>query len=223
MNKDIINTLLLALAFLLLFALGEVLYHKFYVRVEFTRKLVHFGTGILTLLFPLMLNDHWLVFFLCASFLLLLMASARFKLLPSINAIDRHSYGSFSYPVSVYGCYLVYNHYNNNLIFFYLPILVLAICDPVAALIGKKIPLGKFKVAGDTKTMIGTSSFFITSFLLSLEVLRYSNFAYLQPVTVISAAVIVAATSALVEAISGKGLDNITIPASVIAVLILFT
>jgi len=97
--KDIINTGILAFSFLALFGIAEILYHKVNVKAEWTRKLVHFGTGILTLLFPVMLNDHLYVFFLCASFALLLLASLRFNRLKSIHAIDRKSYGSISYPV----------------------------------------------------------------------------------------------------------------------------
>src|ERR1700741_4724092 len=101
MSKDIINTIILACSFLALFGLAEFIYHTFKVRAELTRKLVHFGTGILTLLFPVMLNNHWLVLFLCGSFALILMVSLKFNLLKSINAIDRKSHGSISYPISV--------------------------------------------------------------------------------------------------------------------------
>ncbi|MBI3234471.1 MAG: phosphatidate cytidylyltransferase, partial [Bacteroidetes bacterium] len=59
MNKDIINTLILSGMFLTLFGLAEVLYHFFKVKAELTRKLVHFGTGLLTFLFPLILSSHW--------------------------------------------------------------------------------------------------------------------------------------------------------------------
>lgn len=220
MNNAIGNTTLLAACFLLLFGLAEILYHKFAVRVEYTRKIVHLGTGLLTLLFPLLLDNHWLVLFLCASFLLILIASIKLGILRSINAIDRISYGSISYPIAVYGCYLAYNYFNNNLVFFYLPILVLAICDPLAALIGKKIPIGKFKIIKDTKTMVGTGSFFISSFILSLVILYSFDAAY--KTSSILLAVTIAAFTSAVEAISIKGLDNITIPVTVISILILF-
>src|SRR6478672_6779098 len=53
MNNQLLTTLMLAGAFLLLFAAAEAMFHLLRIRAELTRKTVHFGTGILTLLFPL--------------------------------------------------------------------------------------------------------------------------------------------------------------------------
>src|SRR5438309_317623 len=111
MSKEILNTIILASSFLALFGVAEVLYHFFKVRAEFTRKIVHVGTGLLSLLFPLMLSNHWYVLFLCASFGLILVLSLKFNLLKSINAIDRESVGSLAYPVSVYCSYLAFDYY----------------------------------------------------------------------------------------------------------------
>lgn len=229
MSKDILNTGILAASFLLLFGLAEVLYYKLKVKAELTRKLVHFGTGMITLLFPLMLSNHWFVLFLCASFAIILLASMKFNMLKSINAIDRKSHGSILYPVAVYGCYLVYNYYPANLgepveacIYFYLPILTLAICDPLAALLGKNFPYGKFKIGNDTKTLAGSFTFFISSIALTILVfLFFGKFeSDLSHVILISTAI--AFCGSIVEAISGSGTDNITIPACVLATLILF-
>ena len=72
------NILFLATAFLALFAISEFIYRTFKVEAEYTRKFVHMGTGILSLLFPVLLNSHWEVLILCTTFSVILMAS--FKL-----------------------------------------------------------------------------------------------------------------------------------------------
>ncbi|MBI3239032.1 MAG: phosphatidate cytidylyltransferase, partial [Flavobacteriia bacterium] len=61
MTTDWINAAILSVSFLALFGIAELLYHFAHVKVELTRKLVHLGTGVLTLLFPLMLSNHWFV------------------------------------------------------------------------------------------------------------------------------------------------------------------
>ena len=94
LDHNIINTALLASSFLALFGIAEILYHFLKMQAELTRKIVHIGTGLLTLLFPLMLSNHWYVLFLCTSFAAILLASLRLNLLPSINAIGRKSAGS---------------------------------------------------------------------------------------------------------------------------------
>src|SRR5690606_10018582 len=140
METNLQHTLILAGCYLLLFGLGELLYHGFKVKVELTRKFVHLGTGLLALLFPVLLDNHWWVLLLCASFAMILICSLRFHLLKSINEIDRKSVGSLAYPVAVYGCYLSYSHQDYQYIYYYLPIMILAISDPLAALCGKNGP-----------------------------------------------------------------------------------
>lgn len=216
MNQQLINTAILAGSFLALFGLAELLYHFAKVKAEITRKIVHFGTGILTLLFPILLDNHWLVLFLCASFAVILFLSLRFNLLKSINAIDRKSYGSLCYPLSVYICYLVYDWYhaahqsNIDLLIFYLPILILAISDPLAALFGKRWPIGKYAVGCGHKSVLGSSVFFASAFIISFGIL-YKLYAS-NTTSIVAASFIIALSTTISEAFSSKGMDNLYIP-----------
>jgi dolichol kinase len=209
--QDFINTTLLACAFLALFGVAEWLYHVGKVKVELTRKLVHLGTGVLTLLFPILLKNHWLVLLLCASFALILIISLRFKLLPSINAIDRVSYGSLLYPLAVYTCYLAYFFKEQQLLLFYLPVLTLAICDPLAALFGKRFPYGKYKIGVAHKTIVGSSAFLCSSLVLNICLCGQASLFFI---------VFIAFLATLIEALSSKGIDNLTIPWSVLGCLL---
>lgn len=219
--QDFLHTVFLACCFLILFAVAELLYHVGKVRVELTRKLVHLGTGVLTLLFPLLLGNHWLVLFLCSSFAVILIISLRFKLLPSINAIDRVSYGSLLYPLSVYICYLAYQQQGNKLVLFYLPVLTLAICDPVAALFGKRFPYGKYKIGASHKTIVGSSAFFLSSCLLNVCIVAWFGLPA-QPIVFIALSILLLSALATVsEALSSKGWDNLSIPLCVLAILLI--
>ena len=225
MDKDILNTIILGAAFLALFASAELLYHYAKLKAEVTRKVVHIGTGLLTMLFPIMLDNHWLVLLLCASFALILLTSLKFKLLPSINAIDRKSHGSISYPIAVYLCYLVFSFFEESDTFskpyfwFYIPILTMAICDPMAALIGKNFPWGRYRIGKDGKTLSGSFAFFLSSCLLSYILLSTLN-THGDVTNILAASIYIGVATAITEAISVKGLDNITIP--FVAVLMLF-
>lgn len=219
MKQDIINTIILAGAFLSLFAIAEVLYHYFKVKAELTRKLVHFGTGILSLLFPLMLSNHWFVLALCVTFALILIASLKFNLLKSINAIDRISFGSLCYPLAVYSCFLIQswygqqsNYYGGYLI-YYLPLLILAISDPLAALVGKQWEWIPFKVGKGTKTMAGTLAFFGSAFLISLVAFFAFQITFPFEYLVVSC-LLIGAVTAISEAVSRNGFDNLFIPLS---------
>ena len=219
MNRDILNTLLLGGCFLALFAVGELLYHRFKVKAELTRKLIHFGTGLLTLLFPVLLGNHWLVLLLCGTFAVILIVSLRCNLLQSINAIDRQSIGSLSYPVSVYCCYRAFDHFGQQYLYFYLPVLILAICDPIAALTGKKWPVGPYRVRSERKSLLGSGMFFLTAFALAVALPAALGHPF-PAAALLLHAVVIAAVSAFTEGVSTKGSDNLTIPAAVLLVMI---
>jgi phytol kinase len=225
MNKDYLNLALLAAGFLTLFGTAEFIYHYFKVNGETTRKIVHLGTGFITLLFPVLLNNHWLVLLLCSSFLLILLLSLKFNLLQSINDINRKSHGSILYPVAVYMAYLAYDYSKINMpqagyTFFYLPVLTLAICDPIAAVVGKKWPAGRYRIVKDYKTVSGSLAFLCTSFLLSLFLFTIGTTPLFFQNTII-ASLTLAITTTVAEAFSFDGSDNLSIPAVAIATLFL--
>lgn len=214
--KEIIPALILACCFLALFALAELLYHVAKVRAEWTRKIVHIGTGLLTLLFPVVLSSHWPVLFLCASFLVILLASLQFGWLPSINAIDRFSYGSILFPIIVYLLFLVFQMAGKGLIVFYLPVLILAICDPVAALVGKRFPFGKYRILRCGKSVAGSLAFLMSALLVTAVTIFAFNVVTSRMLLILW----VPATGTIAEALGVKGMDNLTIPASVVLTLL---
>lgn len=216
MNTDIINTILMGALFLALFGVAEILYYKFKVNVEITRKIVHIGTGLLTLLFPVLLGNHWLVLILCSAFAIILILSLKLGFLKSINAIERTSVGSIAYPLAVYSSYACYQYFDNSSEFFYLPVLLLAICDPVAAFVGNKWPLGKYKSGKSFKTIMGSFAFFCSALIIcftGLSLMTTNDFILLG--------IVIALSATLAEAFSAKGYDNITIPVAVLACLII--
>ena len=221
MKNDLLNLLLLALTFLLLFALSEFLYHQYKIKVELTRKLVHIGTGLVCLLFPILLKNHWSVLFLCGLFAVILLLSLKFNLLKSINAVDRKSVGSIVYPVAVYLCFLIQTSLDECYIYYYLPLVTLAICDPMAALSGKKWPLAQYKIFGAKKTLMGSTVFFICAMIVMFLTWRSVYNSNLDSEEFIVIATI-ALTATLAEAFSKDGYDNLTIPVSILVCLYIY-
>ncbi|MEQ1552631.1 MAG: hypothetical protein ABL929_00560 [Ferruginibacter sp.] len=212
MNTNILNTIILGASFLLVFDIAELLYHKANIKVELTRKFVHVGSGFIALLFPIMLSNHWFVLFLSTSFLIILALSTRYKMLQSINGISRYSVGSLAFPMAIYLCYVAFAYYESSIL-FYLPILILAICDPLAALVGKRWPLGKYSTTKESKTLMGSAAFFVSAVLITLLLmyLLHDNTHY-----PILAALFVALIATFTEAVSKNGYDNINVPTIVL-------
>lgn len=227
MNDQVTLTALMAAVFLALFATAELAYHRLHVKAEHTRKFVHAGTGVISMLFPLLFVSVWPVVFLCAGFALILVFSLRFGMLKSINAIGRDSYGSIAYPAAVLLSFIFFLWFECHgetgarHSSFYLPVLVLAFADPAAALTGRTWPAGRYRVAKETKTLMGSSAFFIVAALTCFLVFHFSGHC-LPPRAVFPACLLIAGISALTEAVSSKGIDNLLIPLAVILTYYLF-
>ena len=215
----LVNVTIVASVFLSLFATGELLYYKLKVKAELSRKFVHLFTGVFTFLLPELIGDHRIVFGLCLSFGVLLYFSKKYGFLKSINAIDRPSQGSLWYPFVIYACYYFY-YISGEYIYFYLPILTLAISDPLAAICGKKWPKGKYTLGCHTKTIVGSLIFFSSTFIISLALLLILSSC---PIFIsIGIALVIGFVTTIAEGLSRNGLDNFTIPACILFLLLIF-
>lgn len=97
------------------------------------------------------------------------------------------------------------------LLYFYIPILTMALCDPVAALIGRKWPVWKFRVGSGTKSLAGCTAFFCVAFLLTGTLLNSLQSGY-TPFQVVAVTAVLSTTTCATEAFTPHGLDNLTIP-----------
>jgi len=192
-----------------LFGITEYLHHKQNIKVERTRKIVHLATGCIALSFPIFINTLWQMAILCGSFLLLMSICEKMNWLKSITSVSRKSYGSCLFALIVFVCFWVQLQLGNSL-YYYLPILILSICDPAATIVGKRFNYKVRSVFGQTKSIGGSIAFFISSlFILFAFYFQYQNVLLYLPLFALSIT--------LLEFFSTKGWDNFTIPIGVMA------
>lgn len=215
---NVINLSILTVAFLTLFGVAEIAHRFFNISAERTRKFVHVMTGIFTMSFPWLLESHWSVLLLCGGFFIILLLSMKFGFLASINAVERKTAGSLLYPVIVYSGFLIYGYYKEPY-FYYLPILILALCDPLAAWVGKKWPIGRYLSFGYHKTLSGSFAFMLLAMAISFAFLMVFSDYSVGNIWLV--ALSVGFVSTFAEAITHGGYDNLTIPFSIIIVLLL--
>ncbi len=217
-------TIVFLITFLLLLTFNELAYRRLGLKGEYTRKLAHFAATLSTLIFPFIFNNHWHVLGLAIIFFILLFISRNTRHLKSIHDIKRVSAGSFLLPVAIYLTFLV-SHLLDNKFLFILPILVLAICDPVAGILGMNHQINNRKIRIFKKTLnktwLGSISFLVSCYLVSIIALYYNNQMSFNP-EIFLLALIIALTGTLAEMFSWKGTDNLFIPMSVLLVLVLF-
>jgi phytol kinase len=217
-----IEIIIYSVLYLLLFGCTDLLYYKFNIGVEYTRKVAHVCTGIISLTFPLYIDNIWQVAVLSVSFLGLMALSERFKWFKSITAVERKSYGSWLFALSVLLCFIAAKLWRFE--FFYLPILTLTVADPIAAILGKKLNYKPVMIFGQTKTLGGSIAFFIAASFVSVafcEIARAYSYDCLFSIENYSYFILVALVATLAELFSTKGWDNLTIPLSVIGMLLL--
>lgn len=201
--------LLLSAFFLAILFAGEVLYKYFNLPAELSRKFSHISSALIACTFPFLLDSHWWVMAIGFSFLVLLYLSVKFNFLKSINSVERKTFGSELYPIAIYLCFLL-NHIlvknNGQFQFYFSSILILGISDPLAAIIGGKYPIYRFKKIVTGKSIGGSLAFFIATFIISFSFLNLEN--------KIIICLVISVLSTLVELICSKGFDNLFIPLS---------
>ncbi len=216
--------LIFSTCFLALFATAELLYMKAGMAAEFTRKIVHAGTGFLTLGFPIFFYSAWQVIIICSMFLLLLLLSKTTGTLKSINNVNRKTYGSLLYPIIVVIVFLYYDYMlisddsQKPLLHFYIPVLVMAVADPAAAIAGNWYKKRWRKKNG--KTFFGSAWFFATAFLISFTLVLLLSNEY-SILAIAAWSLLLASLTSITERVSGNGWDNFTIPLAAIIVLYL--
>ena len=221
------NLVVLSIVYLIgisvLLVFNELIYRRLSPSGEITRKFAHFSATLATVPFPYIFSSHWYVLILALLFFVVLFFTRNGKQLKSIHDIKRKSVGSYLLPLSIYITFLISSLMENKFIYI-LPILILAVCDPMAAIMGINIKNynGRIKIAGKklNKTWLGSGTFLVTSFVISIIALYFNRGVF--DFESFWLAMLVAVTSMLAELISWRGFDNLSIPLSAVLILVLF-
>ena len=198
---------LVATALLILFALGEGWRRKWNPPTEWTRKLVHFGGGLVAAPFPWLFSSHWTVLALGGAFAAIIFGTRRLGLLGSVHAVERRSEGGLYYPLAIY---LLFALGADRPVFYLISLLVLMVSDTIAALLGTEYGRRIYAVERDHRSLEGSGAFALaTFFAVHLPLLLLTDTS--RPATVLVAAQI-ALTVTILEGISVGGSDNLVTP-----------
>lgn len=221
------NTITLAVvyffAIILLLAFNELNYRKLNVAGEVTRKFAHFTATIAVVPFPYIFDSHLYVLVLAIIFFLTLMVTQLAKQLNSIHEIQRKSIGSYLLPLSIYLTFLISVRQDDKFLFI-LPILILGISDPMAAIVGMSMRKNNHKIRifgiKTNKSVFGSATFFLSSLVISLIALYFNRGVF--DVKTFWLALLVTFTGTIAEFVSWRGSDNLSIPLSVAFILLVF-
>jgi phytol kinase len=182
---------------------------------EWSRKLVHIGGGAVVPLAWLFGIDRWLAIPAAAAITLLALLNHRRRLLPAIEDVGRHSYGTVAYGASI--TLLLWLFWPERADAVCAGVLVMACGDGFAGLVGPRIPSPSWRVLGERRSLAGTATMALVSLVVLLGLASLAPLSPAWPMLVLLALVATA-----LEQLALLGLDNLTVPL-VVALLWLLT
>ncbi len=192
----------------MIIALAEGLNRLRGTNAEFTRKIVHIGSGNVVLIAWWLQLPSWVL--IGASFLASIIALISYFLpiLPSINSVGRKSLGTFFYALSI-GVLAQWFWSIGEPQYLAIGILVMAWGDGMAAIIGQKFGQHGYEILGVKKSWEGSLTMMGVSFIVTSVILLWVG---VPLSTVVIASFIVAMAAMGLEAFSKLGIDNLTVP-----------
>ncbi len=194
----------------LLLVIVEYLWRKKKYHSEFTRKFIHITVGTFVAFWPWFLS--WgQIELLAAAFFVVILASRTLSIFGSIHLIGRKTVGELLFAVSI-GLTAFISH---DRLIFAAAILHMSIADGLAAIVGTKY--GKklsYKIFGQSKTVIGTATFYVCSLIILSGYFAVSHASGAWP-TLLWLPVVATA----LENVGARGSDNVLVPVAIALVL----
>lgn len=171
--------------------------------------MVHIGTGPVVLLAWWLQIDRAVALPAAGLVTLLTALNHRFRLLPAVEDVGRHSYGTIGYGGAI--MLLLALYWPLHPLPVAAGVLVMAIGDGLAGLIGPSLPSLRWRLLGQGKSLAGTASMAIASLAVLMALAdvadKTGNSAPGLP-----ALLLIAATATALEQLSWWGLDNLSVP-----------
>ena len=185
----------------------SVICNRFYPEnKEVLRKIIHIGIGPLIPLAKFLDIDQTSALYFTGIMSLLTLINYQYKLFPTIEDVDRKSYGTLFYCLSLF--ILIYLYWNKDPTSLTAGFFIMTFGDGFAGLVGKNFKSKSWFFMKQKKSFFGT----ITMFLTSLIVVY--GLSYFQKYTFNINFFTIAFISTILEQFSIFGIDNFIVPIS---------
>lgn len=182
-------------------------------RPEASRRVVHAGVGLTTAACPLLFERPAGVYLLATLFVVGNAVALRRGYLPSMHGVRRRSWGTVTLPLAlIVALVLCWSLDPERVFVLQTAFAVLALADPAASWAGERWGrLGRYTVAGTTKSVAGSLAFVVVASGTAAAVLAWTAPPAFGPVRVAAGALVVAVVGAAAEALGRAGWDNLWI------------
>ena len=173
---------------------------------ELSRKVVHIGVCNWWIIVILFFNNMLLTCIVPALFCIINFISYKKDIFKSMERDDKKSLGTVYYAISCLALTLLSFLWFKNRLYAGIGLFAMGYGDGLAALAGTNFKSKKFVIFGNEKTIVGSITMFVASFIaISILALCFNQFSILG-------VLIISSIATVIEAFSPFGLDNITVP-----------
>jgi len=206
---DIFLLIIVYLYVIIVFVFSEKLLKN---KESIKRKFVHIMTGNMIFLMPAFSDPIIMVYYLTLPITIGAFLISEYSPLKITNSVSKAGHGlGLVYYAGVWTLLLFI--FNQNLLIVGLAMAPMVYGDGVASIIGEKYGRHKFTLTSDIKSIEGSLAMFITTLLISIFIWIFFSFLN-YPLGEINLTIIliISLIATLTEAISYKGLDNLSVP-----------
>ena len=175
---------------------------------ELSRKIVHIGTGAVVPLAWFFEIPFVVALPVAAVITVVTTINHQWRFIPAVEDVDRNSYGTIAYGIAITTLLLLFWPTRADAVSA--GVLVMALGDGLAGLVGRNVASPKWVLFGQTKSSVGTMTMAVVSGLVLIGLARWSGADLSLP-----AALGMVAMATGLEQLSWRGLDNLSVPLSV--------
>ena len=177
---------------------------------EVSRKVLHIMVGNVAFILPIFITREIMAFIAAGPFIILTFLMSPYTPIKSIRGKTSsvgHGMGLVYYSIS--WTILAYIFFE-NMVVIAIGIFAMSYGDGFASIIGQRFGKKKFNVFGDEKSYVGSIAMLIFTFIMMIVALFYYNISITFYILLVLAFIAFVVT--IVEALTPKGLDNLTVP-----------
>jgi len=193
--------------YLFLIFLISIVFKKFYEDSrEIVRKIIHIGIGPLLPIAQFLKIDQNSALIFTGIVSLMVLINYTYKLFPTIEDIERKSYGTIFYCLSLF--ILIWLFWDKDPSALIAGFFIMTFGDGLAGLIGKNFNSKNWIIFKQKKSLIGTITMFLTSLIVvcSIGYTQQDNFNFNY--------FAIAFLATILEQFSFLGIDNFIVPIS---------
>ena len=173
---------------------------------EIVRKIIHIGIGPLIPLAQFLEIDQNAALIFTGIVTLMVFINYNYKLFPTIEDVERKSYGTLFYCLSLF--ILIYLFWDKNPYSLITGFFIMTFGDGLAGLIGKNFDSKSWIFFKQKKSLFGTLTMFLTSLIIVCSI------GYSQENSINLNYITLAFIATLLEQFSVLGIDNLIVPIS---------